>query len=148
MVSGYGDFQAERPSAPRTPDAMNRPGAIVWVDLTVADAASVRDFYAAVAGWIPAEVSMGDYSDYTMASSGDAKLVAGICHARGTNADLPPQWLIYITVPNLDLSIQRCRELGGSIITEPKNMGAYGRLAVIQDPAGAVAALLEPAQPG
>jgi predicted enzyme related to lactoylglutathione lyase len=36
------------------------------MDLTVADAPAVRDFYAAVAGWTPAEVPMGEYSDYCM----------------------------------------------------------------------------------
>lgn len=36
------------------------------MDLTVADAPAVRDFYAAVAGWTPAEVPMGGYSDYCM----------------------------------------------------------------------------------
>ena len=41
-------------------------GSISWVDLTVADAPGVRDFYAAVTGWKPAEVSMGKYSDYCM----------------------------------------------------------------------------------
>jgi hypothetical protein len=31
---------------------------------------------------------MGDYSDYTMMCPGDGDAVAGICHARGSNADL------------------------------------------------------------
>ena len=87
---------------------------------------------------------MGDYADYCMHPTGDAKPVAGICHARGPNADLPPQWLIYITVSDLDQSVQRCRDTGGKVLREPRSMGSYGRLAVIQDPAGAVAALLEP----
>jgi predicted enzyme related to lactoylglutathione lyase len=123
---------------------MNPVGTIGWIDLTVADATSLRDFYAAVAGWTPAEVPMGDYADYCMHPPGEAKPVAGICHARGPNADLPPQWLIYITVSDLDQSVQRCRDKGGKVLREPKSMGTYGRLAVIQDPAGAVAALLEP----
>ncbi|MFB3107254.1 MAG: hypothetical protein ACE1ZA_20350, partial [Pseudomonadales bacterium] len=40
--------------------------------------------------------------------------VAGICHARGSNANLPPQWLIYINVADVDKSVQRCVEMGGS----------------------------------
>jgi uncharacterized protein len=123
---------------------MNPVGTIGWIDLTVADATSLRDFYAAVAGWTAAEVPMGDYADYCMHPPGDAKPVAGICHARGPNADLPPQWLIYITVSDLDQSVQRCRDKGGKVLRETKSMGSYGRLAVIQDPAGAIAALLEP----
>lgn len=120
-------------------------GAIAWIDLTVPDASALRDFYAAVTGWKPADVAMCDYSDYTMSQPETGKPVAGICHARGENAGLPPQWLIYITVTDLDESLRQCRGRGGSVVAGPKDMGSYGRLAVIQDPAGAVAALVEPA---
>jgi predicted enzyme related to lactoylglutathione lyase len=124
---------------------MSQPGTIGWIDLTVPNATAVRDFYAAVAGWVPADVPMGDYADFSMHRPGEQNPVAGICHARGTNANLPPQWLIYITIANLDQSIARCQELGGNVLVGPKSLGYYGRLAIIQDPAGAVAALMEPA---
>jgi hypothetical protein len=58
------------------------------------------------------------------------------------NADIPPQWMIYITVDDLDASLARCAELGGVALTAVKDMG--GRMCVIRDPAGAVAALYEP----
>ena len=88
---------------------------------------------------------MGGYSDFTMVTAGGGKPVAGICHARGTNAALPPVWLVYITVPDIDASVSRCSELGGQILFAPKEMGSMGRYCVIQDPAGAVAALFQPA---
>src|SRR5688500_1777467 len=78
-------------------------GTVTWVDLTVADAPGVRDFYEAVVGWTPREVDMGGYADFEMlppagAGSSEAtaaadKPAAGICHARGGNAKLPPQWI-------------------------------------------------------
>src|SRR5204863_1219049 len=105
-------------------------GAISWVDLTVPDAAKLRDFYAAVVGWKPSEVKMGDYADYCMNDPGSGSAVAGVCHARGENANLPPVWLIYITVANLDESIARCRKLGGVVLSPPRDMGSYGRMAV------------------
>src|SRR5712664_793861 len=73
-------------------------GTIGWIDLTVPNAAEVRDFYQAVAGWSTTEVPMGGYSDFSMMPAPDAAAIAGICHARGTNADFPPLWLIYIVV--------------------------------------------------
>ncbi|HEX7182825.1 MAG TPA: VOC family protein [Thermoanaerobaculia bacterium] len=121
-------------------------GSIGWVDLTVENADKVRDFYKEVVGWGTTPVGMGEYSDYCMDEPGSGKSVAGVCHARGTNAGLPPQWLIYITVEDLDRSITRCTDLGGKVIAGPKGMGPQGRYCVIQDPAGAVAALFEPAQ--
>jgi hypothetical protein len=88
---------------------------------------------------------MGDYSDFTMLAPADDAPTAGVCHARGGNADLPPQWLIYITVDDLDASLAQCSERGGEVIAGPKGMGSAGRYAVIRDPAGAAAALFEPA---
>lgn len=127
-------------------DGIRRPGKIGWFDLTVPDAPKVRDFYASVVGWKPEPVDMGDYSDFNMTLAGDGTPAAGVCHARGTNADLPAQWLIYITVEDLDRSLEACAEGGGGIVTGPKDMGSAGRYAVIRDPAGAVSALFEPAE--
>jgi predicted enzyme related to lactoylglutathione lyase len=121
-------------------------GAITWTDLTVNNAEAVRDFYSQVVGWQTEPVDMGGYSDFNMKSPTSQKTIAGICHARGANADLPAQWLLYITVENVDASATRCVELGGKVITGPKGMEGYGRYCVIQDPAGAVSALFEPAK--
>jgi predicted enzyme related to lactoylglutathione lyase len=115
-------------------------GAISWHDLTVENAEQVKDFYSEVTGWKAAPVDMGGYNDFSMITSSD-ECSAGICHARGTNADLPPQWLVYITVEDLDKSIDKCEKLGGKIIAGPKNMGDIGRFCVISDPAEAVCAL-------
>ncbi len=123
------------------------PGAITWTDLTVDDAEAVRDFYAQVVGWRSEPVDMGGYSDFSMQMPGSGATVAGICHARGSNAGLPSQWLVYISVADVEASAARCRELGGEILVGPKGMGGYGRYCVIRDPAGAVAALFEPAKP-
>ncbi|MCX6639046.1 MAG: VOC family protein [bacterium] len=117
-------------------------GSITWRDLTVPDAESIRDFYAQVVGWSSEPLDMGGYSDYTMTTP-SGKQVAGICHARGGNADIPPEWLMYVTVIELNSSLDTCRELGGKIIAGPKTMAGMGRYAVIQDPAGAVLALWE-----
>ena len=122
-------------------------GTIGWHDLTVPNADEVRDFYAAVTGWKPQGLSMGDYEDYVMTGP-DGQGVAGVCHARGTNAGLPPQWLMYIVVDDVDESIRQCEQRGGKVIAGPKEVGGYGRYCVIQDPAGAVAALITPPKEG
>lgn len=118
-------------------------GKIGWVDMTTGDAAVVRDFYEAVVGWDSEDVSMGDYSDFSMLTPGSGDCVAGICHARGSNAELPPGWLIYITVADVDASAQACRDHGGRLLVEPRGL-AGGRFCVIEDPGGSVAALYQP----
>ena len=74
-----------------------------------------------------------------------AEPVAGICHARGGNAGFPPVWLVYIIVADLDESVRRCLEHGGKLRLPVKSMGTQGRYCVIEDPAGAVAALFQSA---
>ena len=121
-----------------------QPGTITWWDLTVPNAAAVRDFYAQVVGWTSRDHPMGDYVDYDIRTPAGDKTVAGICHARGANADIPPQWLPYIHVEDVEGAAGRCRDAGGEVVAGPRRMGP-GMFCVIRDPAGAVAALYGPA---
>ncbi len=122
---------------------VSQVGTVVGFDLTVDDADRVRDFYSAVVGWSVVPLSMGDYDDYVMMSPAGVP-VAGVCHARGGNADLPAQWLSYIGVDDLDLAVKRCVELGGEVVAGPKGEAPGARFVVIRDPAGAVLALRQP----
>ena len=120
---------------------MPPPGTIGWMDLTVPDAPLVRDFYQAVAGWSAVPLSMGDYDDFVMLRAGSDEPIAGVCHARGVNADIPPQWLLYIVVADLDVALAEALARGGSVVRAPTPMSAQGRFVVLRDPAGAVVAL-------
>lgn len=118
-------------------------GCISWLDLTVSDATTTRDFYREVVGWSVQEVEMKDtgerYVDFNMLGA-DGKPTAGVCHARGVNIGLPPIWMIYLPVDDLPESLRRVREGGGKIIATGGTDGedAY---AVIQDPVGVYLAL-------
>lgn len=120
-------------------------GSIGWVDLTIPDAEAIRGFYERVVGWTSRPIEMEGYADYCMVPPGSDHPAAGICHARGPNADLPPQWLVYITVSDIEASVAACKALGGTVIREPREMGG-AKIAVIRDPAGAVCALYQPAK--
>ena len=120
-----------------------RIGSIVWQDLTVSNAPEVRDFYCQVVGWTYTDHDMEEYNDFNINLPGTAETVAGICHDRGTNANIPPQWLVYISVADVAESARRGEELGGKVIDGPRSMGG-ATFCVIQDPAGAVAALIGP----
>lgn len=126
-------------SDPSRPDV----GSIGWFDLTVPDAAGVRDFYREVAGWTSTEVDMGGYADYLMHRA-DGTAVAGVCHDRGPNEGLPLQWLAYVTVADVDHSSAQVERLGGAVLRPVTAMGGMGRYAIVRDPAGAVLALFQP----
>ena len=126
---------------------MSEIGSVGWMDLTVENADVVRDFYSAVVGWTPTGMDMGGYQDYVMAEPESGKMISGICHARGPNAELPPVWLIYINVADIEQSLRRCEELGGQAITPIKSYGEQGRYCIIRDPAGAHCALYQAITP-
>ncbi len=92
-----------------------RGAQIVWTDLTVEDAPAVRDFYGAVVGWTFSACDMDGYEDFTMVSPESGESVAGVCHARGPNTNLPPQWLVYVQVEDVEKSARKATELGGRI---------------------------------
>jgi predicted enzyme related to lactoylglutathione lyase len=119
----------------------NQTGKIIWMDLTVPDVGPVRDFYQQVVGWTPQPVEIEGYDDYNMVAP-EGEAVAGICHKRGFNAAQPSQWMIYITVDDLDRSLAACEANGGRVVV-PTRGGDGHRFAVIEDPAGAVCTLYE-----
>jgi len=120
-------------------------GCIAWLDLTVPDADATRDFYREVVGWTVHEIPMEDggerYADYGMAG-GDGKAAAGICHARGANADLPPVWMIYLTVGDLAESLRRVEEEGGRVLKAVRNEDGSYFYSAVQDPVGVYLGLM------
>ncbi len=116
-------------------------GSVVWRDLTVENADQTKDFYTKVVGWKAAPHSMGDYNDYNI-SDKDGNVIAGICNKRGTNSEVPPQWLVYIQVENVEQSAKDCLELGGKILDGPRKMGE-NNFCIIEDLTGAVLGLIQ-----
>ncbi|MEL6889821.1 MAG: hypothetical protein AAFZ04_14665 [Pseudomonadota bacterium] len=78
---------------------------------------------------------MGNYADFDMTAPGGDR-VAGLCHARGANAGLPPVWLMYVTVASLSDALAQVEAHGGTVIDKRGDT-----LAVIRDQAGAHLAL-------
>ena len=116
-------------------------GRIEWVDLSVGDATRSRDFYCKVIGWKSTDVEMGTYSDFNLNLPGNGETIAGICHARGMNADLPAQWLMYVRVADVAASAAEAERQKGTVLDGPRRMGGSD-FCVIQDPDGAVIALI------
>lgn len=117
-------------------------GGVSWIDLTIENAAEVKDFYAEVVGLEPQDMPMGDYNDFVMASPTDAEAAVGICHAKGPNKQIPPQWLVYFNVDDVALALSKCQNNGGTVLREKTDMGSF-EFGIVQDPAGAVAGVIK-----
>ena len=116
-------------------------GRIEWVDLSVGDAARSKDFYCKVIGWKPTDVEMGTYSDFNLNLPDSGETMAGICHARGMNANLPAQWLMYVRVVDVAASAAEAERQKGKVLDGPRRIGG-SNFCVIQDPDGAAMVLI------
>jgi uncharacterized protein len=116
----------------------NKPA---WVDLATSDAAAAREFYSKVFGWKIDVNPDPQYGGYGMANVGD-KRVAGI--APKMSPDAPTAWSIYIGTDDADDLAKKVQAAGGKVIAPPFDVGDQGRMAVFQDPTGAVISAWQP----
>ncbi len=129
-------------SGPRWVMAQTKIGQMGWMDLTTENASAVRGFYETVVGWSVMPIEMEGYDDYCMIPPGSDAPVVGICHARGPNVGIPPHWIPYFTVADLERSLEAVRAGGGTVVRDIKDAGT-GRFALIKDPSGAVCSLFQ-----
>ena len=111
-------------------------GTILWRDLTVGNAAEIRDFYCDVVGWNWTPVDMKSYEDFDLNAPVTGATAGRICQAQGENATMPAQWMVYVAVADLERCMKRCGELGGKVIHGPRTHEST-QFCVIRDPAGA-----------
>ena len=116
-------------------------GTFCWPELSTRDLGAAKSFYGDLFGWQPNEVasSMGNY---VILSAGDRQ-AAGLCaqSEEQRQQGIPPNWLSYVSVPDADAAAAKAKELGGRVLHGPFDVMEEGRMAVIQDPTGAVFAL-------
>lgn len=56
--------------------------------------------------------------------------------------EVPPHWLVYFAVTDCDATAAMAQDLGGTILVSPTDIPDVGRFAVLQDPQGAVFAII------
>ena len=74
----------------------------------------------------------------------DGRGVAGILELGEDMRDVPPNWSTVFAVANTDETVAKARELGGTALMPGMDLPEIGRLAVLQDPTGAVFQVLQP----
>ncbi|MCE6997586.1 hypothetical protein LZG04_22710 [Saccharothrix sp. S26] len=107
-----------------------RPGEPCWVEL-MGDA---DDRWAGELGWQVRDPD-GEFTLYDAAVADDRRPVAGRLAATGG-------WTCYFSVPDLTRALAEATDMGGTVLSGPKDVPT-GAVAAVADPAGAVFALLE-----
>ncbi len=122
-----------------------RPGTFCWVDLATTDPAGAKAFYGELFGWEAEDIPVGEAGAYTMLRlDGDEVCALTELGLERCQQGIPPHWSSYVSVEDADVTVARARELGATVDGDAFDVFDAGRMAVIQDPAGAVFAIWQP----
>lgn len=115
--------------------AVSAPGTPIWVDLGSPDVEASARFYGELFGW-DAEITPHPAAGlYTMFRKG-GKEVAGAAPLQSEGQ--PPAWTTYLSTDSVDASAAKIADAGGSVLAPPFDVLEAGRMAIAEDPTGAV----------
>jgi uncharacterized protein len=120
---------------------VDEPGAMCWREVNVRDVPAARAFYTALFG-LEARPLPDPAMVYETLHLGE-QTVGGILFMNEMwPKDVPPHWMNYFAVDDLDAALERVKAGGGKVVVPPFDT-PYGRISVITDPAGAVVTLMK-----
>jgi uncharacterized protein len=120
-------------------------GSFCWIELATTDQNSAKAFYTSLFGWAVNDSPMGPDDFYSMFKLAGRDTGAAYSMRKEQRAQgVPPNWMVYIAVENADQSVAKAAQAGGTVLSPAFDVMDAGRMAVIQDPAGAVFSLWEP----
>jgi hypothetical protein len=119
-------------------------GTLCWADLSTPDAKRAADFYSGLFGW-NLSAAEKDPSGYLHIKNGE-HFIGGIPPSAHRQPGVPPHWLIYIQVDDVDAIASKAKEMGARLHLPPMTMEGVGRMSVIADPQGAAFAIFKSAR--
>jgi predicted enzyme related to lactoylglutathione lyase len=120
-------------------------GRFVWHELHTGDRPKATKFYQQLFAWETKDVPMGPGEPYTLCLQGGTDF-AGITKSMAP-AHVPPHWLPYIGVDDVDASAAKIKQLGGKTLMDPTDIPDVGRFAAVADPQGAAFAIYKGKRP-
>jgi len=114
-----------------------RSNPVVHLELHTGDLPQARDLYAELCGWRPERIE-------TRSGSYLSLELGGGCGGGIVECGTPrPIWLPYVEVSEIDEATDRARQLGASMLMEPRE-GPAGWRSVVATPAGGEIAFWQP----
>jgi predicted enzyme related to lactoylglutathione lyase len=115
------------------------PGSFSWPELATTDQKGAVAFYRALFGWDLKETPIGPTEMYSMFQMRDKEVAAAYTmRPDERQGGAPPHWNSYVTVANVDESAKKAQQLGAKVLAPPFDVMDAGRMAVLQDPTGAI----------
>lgn len=119
------------------------PGVFCWTELMTRDVEKARKFYGELIGWKIQSQDMGGFT-YHMINTPGGQQVGGMMQMDGDCwQGVPPHWMPYIAVENIDDAAARVTKLGGQVKVPVTPIPNIGRFCVIEDPTGATISLFQ-----
>lgn len=119
-----------------------KTGELCWTELATTNVQAAKDFYGKLFGWTFTDQEMGD-ATYTIITINDKNFGGIWSIPKDQQKHIPPHWMNYILVENIDESVEKARQYGAAIVKPVSEVCEMGRMAVITDPTGAHIALWE-----
>ncbi|MGH7718104.1 MAG: VOC family protein [Gemmatimonadaceae bacterium] len=120
-------------------DAPPKRGQFSWHELATTDHAAAFDFYSKLFGWEKdTAMDMGPAGIYQIYGK-KGKMLGGM-YNKPSDMPVPPNWLLYVQVDDINTAISRVKNLGGQVLNGPMDVPG-GQIAQCMDPQGAAFAL-------
>ena len=123
-------------------------GAPSWADLATSDEQAALGFYSQLFGWEDAPEALPEGMGFYHIQTKGGEHVAAISAQQPDEAaqGVPPHWNTYLSVDDVDATASQVKNAGGAVVVEPMDVMEAGRMAVIQDPTGAIVSLWQAKQ--
>ena len=119
---------------------VNGTGAMLWNELYTRDVDAAKQFYGALLGW---EYQKMEGQEYWLIQN-NGRMNGGIMAMDESWGETPPYWTGYYNVADIEDTVKKVEEFGGTIIQPIFEAGDVGRMIIISDPAGAALCLMQP----
>ena len=123
---------------------LDEPGALCWTELLTTDTEKAGTFYKSLIGWGAKDMSMMPGTSYTVFTRPDGANAGGLMRLPENLKGVPPHWLTYFQVADIQKATSQVTGLGGKVQMPPRSVPNVGQFAVYADPQGAVFAVLQP----
>lgn len=129
---------------PQTPgeDVPRKPGFVSWHELNTTDYEGAWKFYSELFGWKnTSSMDMGqELGQYWMFGLDNKNSMGGMSNV-AKQMKMPPHWLYYVTVEDIDATVERIKKAGGKILNGPMDIPGNDKIAQCMDPQGAAFAI-------
>jgi len=134
---GAAFYIIEPASSERRPEGTPEVGEASWHELMTTDWQAAMKFYEAAFNWQPTEqMDMGPEGKYQMFNRPHG-MIGGMMNKPKAMANVPPNWLIYFRVPDVDAATERIKANGGKVVNGPMDVPGGDRVVMATDPQGA-----------